>query len=323
MQKIRVVDVAWPNTQDIDLDRHLDAPILDGHVKRCASAVTNALKTPPSGYTEDQAAHMSWMFDAMRFTHSTIRNLVAKGTKSPECVDALALARLQLEALYAVCLMVENPSFVDIYIKSFWRDAYVQFLLDRQERLGLPRFSEWLSQTAMPLMEQIRLASGVTDEEKATVELEELGTALLPGTKEIKIRPFPTPRSVIDKVLDSTRKQMLKRLYPEYKRLCAYAHGSSQSWMAKTAFWEASPLRKLHTDGERQTMYEKEIVDPAFVFSFLPTIQSTCEVATLYPIDVELKRAAIEAWNVLSEMNLLGKIIWEMRGRSSLGVVKL
>jgi hypothetical protein len=163
----------------------------------------------------------------------------------------------------------------------------------------------------------------VTEEEKATVELEELGIALPSGMRESRIKSFPTPGSVIDKVMDPERKRMLKRLYPEYKRLCAYAHGSAQSWIAKTAFWKASPLRKLHTDGERQTKYEKEIVDPAFVFSFLPTIQGACEVATLYPHDVELKRVAIEAWNVLSEMNLLGKIIWEVRGRSSLGVVTI
>jgi hypothetical protein len=126
---------------------------------------------------------------------------------------------------------------------------------------------------------------------------------------------------VIDKVTQSERKKMLARLYPEYKRLCAYAHGSAQSWIAKTAFWEKSPLRKLHTDGERQTKYEKEIVDPAFVFSFLPAVQSTCEIASLYPSDIELKRVATEAWNVLSEMNLLGKIIWEIRGKSSLGII--
>jgi hypothetical protein len=321
MGKIRAVDVAWPNTQDIDVHRHLDAPALDAHVKLCASAVTNALKSTPPGYTPDQAAHMGWMFDAMRFTHSTIRNLVAKGANSPECVDSLALARQQLEALYSMCLMVEDAKFVDIYVKSFWRDAYAQFLLDRLERQALPRFSEYLNKTGSPLMEVLRLTSGVTDEEKATVELEELGTPLPAGMNEVKIRSFPTPRSVIDKVIDPQRKQMLMRLYPEYKRLCAYAHGSVQSWIAKTAFWEKSPLRKMHTDGERQTKYEKEIVDPAFLFSFLPTVQSSCEVATLYPNDVELKKVAIGAWNVLSEMNLLSKIIWEIRGKSSLGVI--
>jgi len=163
----------------------------------------------------------------MRFTHSAIRNLVAKGTDSPECVDSLALARQQLEALYSVCLMVQHPSYVDIYIKSFWRDAYVEFLLERQERQGLPRFSEYLNKTALPLMEELRIKSGITDDEKATVDLEELGIPLPAGMTEAKIKPFPTPGSVIDKVFDLERKQMLKRLYPEYKRLCAYSRFSS------------------------------------------------------------------------------------------------
>lgn len=321
MPKVRVIDVAWPNTEDINLSEELGAPELNVHVNRCVAAVTDSLKRPAAGYSKEQSAHMSWMFYAMRFTHSTIRNLVAKGTNSPECVDALALARQQLEALYSVCLMVQAPSFVDIYLKSFWRDAYVHFLLDRQERQGLPRFSEYLNKTGFPIIEILRVSSGVSEEERATVEFEELGTPLPAGMALAKIRPFPTPGGVIDQVLDPGRQQMLKRLYPEYKRLCAYAHGSAQSWIAKTAFWPASPLRKLHTEGEREDKYMKEIVDQSFLFSFLPTIQAACEVATFYPADIELMRVVTEAWNVLSRMNLLGKIIWEIRGKSSLGVI--
>src|ERR1700727_3263549 len=98
MDKIKAIDAAWPNTEDIDFNEHLDAPDLDGHVNKCAAAVTEALKKPAPGYSGDQAAHMSWMFDALKFTYVTIRNLVAKGTSSPECVDSLALARMQLEA---------------------------------------------------------------------------------------------------------------------------------------------------------------------------------------------------------------------------------
>ena len=109
----------------------------------------------------------------MRFTHTTIRNFVAKGTNSPECVDALALARQQLEALYSICLMVQDLSYVDIYIKSFWRDAYVLFLLQREEHQRLPRFSQYLNHTALPLMELVRTQAGVSEEEKATVEFSE------------------------------------------------------------------------------------------------------------------------------------------------------
>lgn len=170
-------------------------------------------------------------------------------------------------------------------------------------------------------MEELRTNSGVTGEEKATVEFEELGTPLPAGVKEVKIKPFPTPGSVIGQVTHTGRQKMLKRLYPEYKRLCGYAHGSAQSWMAKAAFWERPVLRKFHTEGEREKKYMNDVVDIALFFSFFSTVQSTCELATLYPSNVELQRVAIEAWNVLSETSLLGKIMWDMRGRSSLGVI--
>jgi signal transduction histidine kinase len=61
MSRIRVIDVAWANTEDIDLNRVLDAPVLDGHLKQCVSAVTNALKSPAPGYSVLQAAHMGWI----------------------------------------------------------------------------------------------------------------------------------------------------------------------------------------------------------------------------------------------------------------------
>ena len=264
---------------------------------------------------------LAYVDKAMGFTHTTIRNLLTQGPKTPACVDALALARLQLEALYSVCLMVQDPSFVDIYVKSFWRCACVRFFLDREERKDLPRFAEYLNQRGLPLIEELRRASGVTDEEKATVEAEKLGTSLPLGVTEAKIKQFPTPMKVIEKVTDAERKKMLMRLYPEYRRLCGFAHGSAQSWMFKNAFWERSVTRRHLTDAQRQGVFEKEVLDPALLHSSLAVIQSACEVTTLYPADVELKAVLIEAWNVLSEMNLLGRTIWDIRAKSVLGVV--
>ncbi|HEY1800953.1 MAG TPA: hypothetical protein VGG46_08470 [Terriglobales bacterium] len=319
--KIRVLDIACPSKTDIDVDKRVHVSLVDGHVKRCVAAVTDTLKHSPAGYSDLQTAHVRWIFDAMGFTHVTIRNLLAEGTKAPACVDALVLARLQLEALYSICLMVQDPAFIDIYVKRFWRDAYVRFLLEREERKGLARFDEYINQRALPLIEDLRRASGVTDDEKATVETEELGIPLSPGMTSAKIGTFPTPMGVIEKITDAGRKKMLMRLYPEYRRLCAFAQGSAQAWMWKTAFWERSPLRPLLSDSQRQDHFEKEIADPALLHSLLAVVQGTCEVATLYRADIELNRTAIEAWNLLSEMNLLGRTIWEIRGKSALGVI--
>lgn len=318
---IRVRDVVWPIKTDIDPDRRLDVAVLDGLVKRCVASITSSLEVPSSRYSQLQMAHISWMFQAMGFTHGTIRSLLTQGTKTPACVDALVLARLQLEALYSVCLMVQDPSFVDSYVKSFWRDNYVRFLLVREECKGLRRFDEYLSQLGPGSLEMVRQAAGVTNDEKATVEWEELGTPLPAGMSKAEIRPFPTPMKVIKQILDLDRRRMLMRLYPEYRRLCAFVHGSAQAWMFKNAFWERSPLQPHFSEAQRQDVFEKEVADPALLHSVLSVIQGACEVATLYPADIELKRTVIEAWNVLSEMNLLGRIIWEIRAKAVLGVV--
>jgi hypothetical protein len=92
--------------------------------------------------------------------------------------------------------------------------------------------------------------------------------------------------------------------------------------MFKNAFWERSVTRQDLTDSQRQGVFEKEILDPALLHSSLAIIQSACEVTTLYPADVELRAVVIEAWNMLSEMNLLGHTIWEFRAKSVLGVVQ-
>jgi len=120
MQKIRVIDIAYLAPCDIDPDRRIDVKSLDGLVNRCSSAATSALKKPPTGYSEIQAINISWIFDSMRFTHVTIRNLIAEGTKTPACVDALALTRLQLETLYSVCLIVQDSGSAADYVKNFW-----------------------------------------------------------------------------------------------------------------------------------------------------------------------------------------------------------
>ena len=94
MQKIRVIDIAHTAKSDIDPERRIDVKIVDGLVNRCSAAATTALKRSPPGYSELQAIHLSWIFDSMRFTHVTIRNLIAEGPKTPACVDAMALTRL-------------------------------------------------------------------------------------------------------------------------------------------------------------------------------------------------------------------------------------
>jgi hypothetical protein len=321
MKKIRVIDIAHPLSKDIDPDRHIDVQAVDSAVNRCSAAATSALKCPPTGYSELQSVHISWIFDSMRFTHVTIRNLLTQGPRTPACVDALALTRLQLETLYSTCLITQDSSFADDYVKNFWKDNYVRFLLVREEHKTLPRFDSYINSDGQTVLAQLQHASGVTDEEKATIEFEELGTPLPLGMKLVNIRRFPQPWGVITKIADPDRKRMLMRLYPEYRRLCAFAHGSPQSSMFKTAFWERSPVQRVTPESSRQNVFEKEVVEPAIFYSLLSVVQSACELAVIYPTDVELRRTVIEAWNLLVDSHLLGRIIWEIRTKAALNII--
>ncbi len=217
--------------------------------------------------------------------------------------------------------MTQLPGLVDDYVKGFWKDNYVRFLLQREECKNLTRFDDYLRQGGQAVLAQLQQAAGVTDEEKASVEHLELGTPLPAGMKFAKINRFPQPMGVIQKITDPSRKRMLMRLYPEYRRLCAFAHGSPQSSMFKTAFWERSPIRMLTSEAMRQDLFQREVGEPAIFYSLLSVVQCACEVATLYPSDIELRRTAIEAWNVLLDAHLLGRIVWEIRTKALLGVI--
>lgn len=78
----------------------------------CVKAAEEALDTPPNGYSVWQRNSISDTFVSMRATHRAIRALLKLGDTHPESVDALVLARLQLEGLYNLCLMLESPDWV-------------------------------------------------------------------------------------------------------------------------------------------------------------------------------------------------------------------
>ena len=78
---------------------------------------------------------------------------------------------MQLETLYSVCLITQDSTAATDYVRNFWKDNYVRFLFEREETRNLSRFDK-------------------TDDEKATVEFEELGTPLPAGVKLTKIKRF-------------------------------------------------------------------------------------------------------------------------------------
>jgi len=117
MVPVRVRDHAYLMTRDINPDQRTDAPTIDGLVNRCIAAAFEALRSPTSLFTDFQRGHLGQIYKSMRTTHETIRDLLRDENKSPRSVDAIPIARLQLETLYSICLVIEQSPYLDIYLK--------------------------------------------------------------------------------------------------------------------------------------------------------------------------------------------------------------
>ena len=140
MSKIPVSTCAYRHTSDIDVNARFDANEWERLMNVCVVRATSALEVPAPGYDDMHRHHLGNVFKSMAATHRTIRKLLADAEPdTPEGVDVLPLARLQLEGLYTVCLMLEGSRWVDAYLQDHWRKQYIKFLLMRAETETLPR----------------------------------------------------------------------------------------------------------------------------------------------------------------------------------------
>jgi hypothetical protein len=88
------------------------------------------------------------------------------------------------------------------------------------------------------------------------------------------------------------------------------------------AFFDTEEIySKLPNSDQINTIFQAEIA-PGLWLDLLSIVQCCTEFVQLYPADVELRRVLIEVWNELIEKSTLGRIAWEIRSRSLLGVVR-
>jgi len=318
--KVRVADCANPLTSDIDLAAHFDAGESDKTVNRCVGAVTDSLECESTLLTRLQRWHLIQVFLSMRHAHRAIRKMLRSDGSDPAVVNVMSLVRGQLETLFAICLLVEDPGSLSVYLKDGWRKLYVRHILTREEGHALPRVVAALKKQELDL-EQFRVASGVTIIEQLTVDEEELGIVLPPGVVREKIAQFPTPAGVLDVVRDPDRRKMLKRLYPEYQFLCGYVHFSPASRILATILDDRHALSKHSTSGQKYEIFQKEILSAALGMDLLCIVQSCCEFIAIYPGHIELAKAGSDGWEQVAKNWLLGQTIWRIRAKAMLGAL--
>ena len=292
----------------------------DQLVNKCVDRVTDSLKQPAAQYTEMHRGHLAQMFFSMRHTHFTIRKLLQE-EQHPTNVDAMPLARCQLETLFAICLIVEQPNFMDAYLKHGWKMQYLYHLVLVEQCRDLPRLRANLD-VCVQALDGMRKLACVTDEEKATIDESEIGTPLPAGFNRKPIPKFPAPGEVITRIQNANRQKMLLRLYPEYQFLCTYVHASPHGRSFRALFDKRQPFgEKLFTSGQLEEMFMKEIAAPAILLDLLSLAQCCAEFVSVYPRDVELRGVLSEAWGALLDNTLIGRAVWELHTKQLLGVL--
>jgi hypothetical protein len=286
-----ISQVAYHHTEDIDPKAQIDGNKLTDLAHLCIVKATTALESGVGDYNELHRHSMITLFESLRATHLNLRRLLGGGVDDPGTVDALTLARVQLEILYMMCLMFQDSAYVTAYLQEGWSKQYSQFLLKKEECGSLPRFDKYVNLTPK-FFEVMRDFLGITVEQQITIDHYELGVSLPPNTPEMPIPSFPTPGKAVRKITDPDRKKMLERLYPEYLRLCSFIHGLAEANFFK-ALLKIGKSHDLFTPSKIKDTFDKEVAEPAFLMSVLSMIQSAAELTTLYPADVELRAAVI------------------------------
>ena len=193
MGKLTVSNIKHVLTADIDITQGYDVKVLDEYVNTCITATQNALRSAlPPGFSEFSRDTLESVLEGMRSAHESIRRLL-KGEISASAVDALAIARLQLETLYSFCFLLQDANNVSLFHKSAWKKQYIRFLLMREEYVNISRFDEYLTTHGVHGLDQMRKRIGVTDAEKLTIDSEQLGIPMPSGIVQENIVNFFLP----------------------------------------------------------------------------------------------------------------------------------
>jgi hypothetical protein len=321
----------YAHTRDIDPEEAIDAQKVDDQLGRAVHPLAIAFECQ-----EDLGASFrALMADMIRQflgTHESIRLVMKNRVDNPRgMADAMSLAREQIEKVYTVVLLLEDPeAWTERYVKDAWRKSYERHLLDKDERSGLPRYKQFLNDQANSLEEERKLL-GITAEEKKVVEIRYKD---VPGSKRTKIADpafkaaeqtianFPMPMEVIRTVIDPQLKLALARFYREYGYFSGYSHSGFAKLMR--GFMEGN--MKL-TTSQKEKVVETEYAQ-SIMASYLATGIACAEAATrrlprgpggssgASPVaEAELLVKLSDLWTLLERSSLVGRALYEMRAR--------
>jgi len=311
--------VIYKHADDIDLSKAYRRDEADEVMLRAANLTISGLED--DGNLDDNFRPLSVdLLKVFLSTHRSICLLLAQEEDDPYLgADALSLAREQVEKVFAVALLCEDPPrWARTYLEDSWRRTFERYLLERVERQGLPRFQGFFPQ-AYSRVEGVRQRLGIADNVRDAVEYRFFNPDDPPGgppknVAGVKLpKQFPTPKGVLRKV-SAPRKDYLQRWYIEYRFFCDFTHCG----MGKLELTHLFDHSSRFSTADKEEFYAKEVQSAAAV-SYV-AIASACTELTgvLGSASVERLMRTLEFWDFLRPRFLLAKAMWDLRARNVL-----
>jgi hypothetical protein len=149
----------------------------------------------------------------------------------------------------------------------------------------------------------------------------EVGTPMPQGMADEDIPHFPPVSRIVKTLPAGDKRRMLERLYPDYVFFCSFVHGLPDAMLFRVMFSQDQRVCHAANDNELRETFHRQVEQPAYLTSLISAVQAAAELTALYPADVELRAAVVEAWQRLTEGTLIGRVIWNLRTRRLLGVI--
>jgi hypothetical protein len=286
-------------------------------------------KREVSGLLRDQLLMFS-------ITHSSIREIVKGAYRHkiyPIVGDALSLAREQVEKVFIIASLLDNPNKAfKKYLRASWKTKYEEYLLQTEEHSENERFNAFLSETLPKRLENLRHYRNSRGRRKILVSKFAIRVLKFnwnnPGAKNPPwfkrkggiqgyIRDyfeFASPGRSARNIKDQALRRFLYRWHKEYTFLSQYTHVT----VGKMIFAHMSQQKDLNSQ-EPIKDYSERFAIRAVHTSYTATA-AACAIAlngvsNTFGADKELK----EFWEQLIGFSLLSKALWNMHIKGLLG----
>ena len=296
-----------------------NAAELDGRVFAAVSAVTDALGAAIEASHSIAQIHLLathvHLLGAMKSTHRSIRCLMSHQSDDDLdlTVDALPLARVQLERAFLTLLLAEKPKrWHARYRKNAWKALAEKFFRDRCTVGHLEAYQEYFSSNG-PGIAALRAFAhemGVSEDEFQTLRSDILADEEDdPRWKRWFIPDMPNPRKSLPELADPARLGLAELLYPAYDSLSHFSHGGLAGVLG-SAILRTPDVAGIEIN--REQFWASAVLETTLPMSYV----TMALVATLVHHEMldapDVRRVLLDAWRpYLCHGMPLGIAVWD------------